>query len=92
MLRAGIGSKSAYLLTTTGRKSGQHRTTAVILVETGGERWLVSPYGTVGWVHNVRATPKCRFGAARGASSYGPRRSTRRPPDPSCSVTCAMRA
>lgn len=58
MLRAGIGSKSAYLLTTTGRKSGQQRTTPVILVETGGERWLVSPYGTVGWVHNVRATPE----------------------------------
>jgi hypothetical protein len=30
----------------------------VILVETGGERWLVSPYGLVGSVHNVRATPE----------------------------------
>jgi deazaflavin-dependent oxidoreductase (nitroreductase family) len=58
MLRAGVGSKSTYLLTTTGRKTREKRTTPVILVETGGERWLVSPYGVVGWVHNVRATPE----------------------------------
>jgi hypothetical protein len=30
----------------------------VILVEADGERWLVSPYGQVGWVHNVRARPE----------------------------------
>jgi len=29
-----------------------------MLVETGTERWLVSPYGIVGWVHNVRALPE----------------------------------
>ena len=58
LLRHGVGGKSSYLLTTTGRKTRQHRTTPVILVETGGERWLVSPYGLVGWVHNVRATPE----------------------------------
>ncbi len=57
MLRLGLGSKSAYLLTTTGRKTRQKRTTPVILVETGDARWLISPYGMVGWVHNVRATP-----------------------------------
>ncbi len=58
MLGVGLGGKSAYLLTTTGRKTRQKRTTPVILVETGGDRWLVSPYGTVGWVHNVRASPE----------------------------------
>ncbi|MEO8108240.1 MAG: nitroreductase family deazaflavin-dependent oxidoreductase [Actinomycetes bacterium] len=57
-LRLGVGGKSSYLLTTTGRKSGQRRTTPVILVEAGEERWLVSPYGMVGWVHNVRAAPE----------------------------------
>jgi len=30
----------------------------VILVENDGERWLVSPYGIVAWVHNVRAQPE----------------------------------
>ncbi len=30
----------------------------MILVEDDGERWLVSPYGMVAWVHNVRAQPE----------------------------------
>ncbi len=58
MLRRGIGGRSTYLLTTTGRKTGEKRTTPVILVETDTGRWLVSPYGTVAWVHNVRAHPE----------------------------------
>jgi deazaflavin-dependent oxidoreductase (nitroreductase family) len=56
LVRLGIGGRSTYLLTTTGRKTGQPRTTPVNLVE-NGERWLVSPYGQVAWVHNVRADP-----------------------------------
>jgi len=58
MVRRGMGGKSTYLLTTTGRKTGEKRTTPVILVETDTGRWLVSPYGTVAWVHNVRAHPE----------------------------------
>ncbi len=58
LVRLGMGGKSTYLLTTTGRKTGQQRTTPVILVENDGERWLVSPYGMVAWVHNVRAQPE----------------------------------
>jgi deazaflavin-dependent oxidoreductase (nitroreductase family) len=55
LVRLGIGGKSTYLLTTIGSRTGQERTTPVILVENDGERWLVSPYGMVAWVHNVRA-------------------------------------
>nr|WP_232818997.1 nitroreductase family deazaflavin-dependent oxidoreductase [Homoserinimonas sp. OAct 916] len=55
LIRAGIGAKSSYLLTTTGRRSGKRRTTPVTLVESGNQRWLVAPYGNVSWVHNVRA-------------------------------------
>jgi len=58
LVRLGIGGKSTYLLTTTGRRTGQQRTTPVILIEDAGERWLVSPYGMVAWVHNVRAQPQ----------------------------------
>jgi len=58
MLRAGIGARSTYLLTTTGARTGRPRTTPVVLVESDAGRWLVSPYGDVGWVHNVRATPR----------------------------------
>ena len=56
LIRLGAGGRTTYLLTTTGRKSGQPRTTPVTLVE-NGERWLVSPYGDVAWVHNIRAHP-----------------------------------
>ena len=55
MLRVGVGPRSTYLLTVTGRSSGLPRTTPVTLVETDAGRWLVAPYGAVGWVHNVRA-------------------------------------
>jgi len=43
-------------MTTYGRTSGLERTTPVNLIEADGERWLASPYGDVGWVHNLRAT------------------------------------
>ena len=49
------GDERVHLLTTVGRKTGQERSTPVTLVEVSGSRWLVAPYGEVGWVHNVRA-------------------------------------
>ena len=58
LIRAGAGGSANYLLTTIGRRSGQPRTTPVTLIEHAGGRWLVSPYGNVGWVYNVRAHPQ----------------------------------
>ena len=58
LIRAGAGGRASYLLTTVGRRTGQPRTTPVTLVEHAGGRWLVSPYGNVGWVHNARAHPQ----------------------------------
>lgn len=58
MLRWNLGPRSTYLLTTTGHRSGQARTTPVTLVEGDDGRWLVAPYGPVAWVANVRATPR----------------------------------
>ena len=69
LVRLGIGGKSTYLLTTTGRRTGQQRTTPVILVENDGERWLVSPYGMVAWVHNVRAQPEVTLRHGRRAET-----------------------
>lgn len=59
LLRIGIPApqRRSYLLTTTGRRSGSPRTVPVNLVVEGSRRWLVSPYGEVGWVHNLRAEP-----------------------------------
>ena len=55
-IRKGRGADNMYLLTTLGRKSGMERTTPVTLAISAGKRYLVSPYGTVGWVHNIRDT------------------------------------
>lgn len=53
-VRKGKFDKHTFLLTTLGRKSGLERTTPVTLIFEGDDRYLVSPYGMVGWVHNVR--------------------------------------
>jgi deazaflavin-dependent oxidoreductase (nitroreductase family) len=52
--RAGV-IPHTYLLTTIGRSSGEPRFNPVTIVEVGGSRWLVAPYGPVNWVRNARA-------------------------------------
>jgi deazaflavin-dependent oxidoreductase (nitroreductase family) len=54
LLRIGVSPPHTYLLTVRGRKSGHPYSTPVTLVEEGGKRWLVAPYGEVGWVRNAR--------------------------------------
>lgn len=53
LTRVGLAGRHAYLLTVRGRTTGRAHSTPVILVE-NGERWLVAPYGDVGWVRNAR--------------------------------------
>jgi deazaflavin-dependent oxidoreductase (nitroreductase family) len=67
LLRLGVPApqRTSYLMTTYGRTSGLERTTPVNLVEADGERWLVSPYGNVGWVHNLRANGALRLRRGR---------------------------
>ena len=55
LLRLRIAPPNYALLTVRGRRSGQERSTPVRPVEYDGQRWLVAPYGEVGWVRNVRA-------------------------------------
>lgn len=55
LLRTGVKIGTMSLLTVCGRKSGQPYTVPVLLVEQGGERFLVAPYGVVQWVRNIRA-------------------------------------
>jgi deazaflavin-dependent oxidoreductase (nitroreductase family) len=64
LLRLGLGPARTYLLTVTGRRSGAPRSTPVTLVEEGGRRWLVAPYGDVAWVRNLRAAGRATL--ARG--------------------------
>jgi deazaflavin-dependent oxidoreductase (nitroreductase family) len=55
LLRVGVSPRHTYLLTVQGRKSRRSYTTPVTLLQKEGERWLVAPYGEVGWVKNARA-------------------------------------
>ena len=60
MLRAGIkvvgpNKVPTYLLTVRGRKSGQPRTTPIVVIEQERKRYLLAPFGVVDWVRNLRA-------------------------------------
>ncbi len=55
MARRGMGKTE--VMTTTGRKSGEPREVPVTPLVHDGVEYVVSPYGQVGWVHNVRANP-----------------------------------
>jgi deazaflavin-dependent oxidoreductase (nitroreductase family) len=71
LLRLGVPApqRTSYLMTTHGRTSGLERTTPVNLVDADGARWLVSPYGDVGWVHNLRANGALQLHRGRGQES-----------------------
>ena len=68
-LRLGVAPRGTYLLTTTGRKSGQRRTTPVQLIE-NGERFLVAPYGAVPWVLNARAAGEVTLTRGRRSTTH----------------------
>ena len=66
---AGLAPARFALLTVPGRRSGRPRSTPVIVLQRGGDRWLVAPYGERAWVKNARA-------AGQVALSRGRRRLT----------------
>jgi deazaflavin-dependent oxidoreductase (nitroreductase family) len=55
LLAAGVPMGPDVLLTVRGRKSGLPRTTPVAICENAGRRGLISPFGEVDWVRNLRA-------------------------------------
>jgi len=55
LLRLGIPTGNVVLLTVPGRRTAQPRSTVLNLHVENGRRYLVSPYGQVGWVENARA-------------------------------------
>ena len=67
LLRFGLMPGPTYLLTVPGRRTGRPFSTPVTLVEEQGSRWLVAPYGDVGWVRNVRAAGRVTL--SRGGHS-----------------------
>ena len=55
LLKLGLMPGPTYLLTVPGHRTGRPLSTPVTLVEEGGDRWLVAPYGDVAWVRSARA-------------------------------------
>ena len=70
LLRYELVPKSYYLLTVQGRRSGLLRSKPVALVEEGGQRWLVAPYGDVNWVHNDRAAGKVSLSRGQNTETW----------------------
>ncbi|PZF86223.1 nitroreductase family deazaflavin-dependent oxidoreductase [Jiangella anatolica] len=68
-LRAGLVRPYA-LLTVRGRTSGRPRSTPVRVMTHDGQRYLVAPYGAVGWVLNVRAAGKVTLRRGRWRAVY----------------------
>ena len=69
LLRMGWGPARTYLLVTRGRTTGRLYHTPVTLVEQAPRRWLVSPYGEVGWVRNARAAGSVTLERGRRAET-----------------------
>lgn len=65
LLRVGVAPPDIYLLTVRGRRTGTPHSTPVTIVERDGGRWLVAPYGAVGWVKNARAAGTVRLSRGR---------------------------
>src|SRR5438552_3973892 len=55
LLHLGVKLGSFALLTVRGRKSGKPIETPIAIFVQGGKSYLITPYGIVNWVRNLRA-------------------------------------
>jgi deazaflavin-dependent oxidoreductase (nitroreductase family) len=55
LVRLGVNIGSFALLTVRGRKSGKPIETPIAIFVQEGKRYLITPYGAVNWVRNLRA-------------------------------------
>ena len=65
LLKLGLMPGPTYLLTVPGRRTGRPLSNPVTLVEQGGARWLVAPYGDVAWVRSARAAGQITLSRGR---------------------------
>ena len=69
LLRVELGPRRTYLLTVQGCQTGRPYSTPVTLVEEEGQRWLVAPYGVVGWVRKARPAGRAMLRRGRRTES-----------------------
>ena len=65
LIAFGVPMGPNVLITVRGRKSGVPRTTPVTLIQNAGRQGLISPFGEVNWVHNLRAAGHATLTAGR---------------------------
>ena len=65
LLAVGVPIGPDVLITVRGRKSGLLRTTPVTIAENSGRRGLISPFGEVNWVRNLRAAGRATITVGR---------------------------
>ena len=65
LLAFGLPQGPNALLTVTGRKSGEPRTTGVTLVALDGRRWVIGTFGETNWVRNLRAAGRATLTVGR---------------------------
>lgn len=65
LLAAGVPLGPDVLITVPGRRTGLPRTTPVTLCENGGRQGVISPFGEVNWVRNLRAAGHATIAAGR---------------------------
>jgi deazaflavin-dependent oxidoreductase (nitroreductase family) len=70
MLKLDFAPKIYYLLTVTGRKTGNPHSVPIVLVEEEQKRWLVAPYGEVDWVKNARASEKVKLSRGKWSEDF----------------------
>lgn len=69
LLAAGVPMGPHVLLTVGGRKSGLPRTTPVAICEHAARRGLISPFGEVDWMRNLRTASTATLTVGRRAEA-----------------------
>jgi len=65
LLAVGVPMGPDVLIMVRGRKSGLLRTTPVTIAENSGRRGVISPFGEVNWVRNLRAAGRATITVGR---------------------------
>lgn len=73
LLRRGRGPAFMQLLTVRGRSTGRPQTTPVVPVRRDEQVWVVSPFGDVTWVRNVRAAGRVALHRGDDRTTYDAR-------------------
>jgi deazaflavin-dependent oxidoreductase (nitroreductase family) len=83
LLKFGLAPRIYYLLTVTGRITGNHHSVPVVLVVEGNKSWLVAPYGEVDWVKNARASGMVKLSRRKRSEDFAIREL---PPEEAASI------